>query len=1026
MSRAVIGYLYDQLTDRIKLPVTSVDAVLDKNGKTVAELISEIQPVSTEMVIDTSAGLSLSSGVNRLSVRVFREGVDITDSCDDTDFIWTRSEASWPREGETGKSITVGSIDLVSDKATFVCTFINPVSETEIWRAVSSVTIDGSLHDSMELVGFIQSSLPTMIVDNRQSLTPDWTVSHLVLTPVLRKLGYDTNLNLTNVVNKAWYRRLTGDIGWTKVISGQNGEVIDPRTGVLTVTQNKVSEQDLTCEYKYECKYFDSDTNKSMMYEMQVCFVKVTNGLNGQNGQDGTDGEDGADGQDGIGIKSIRQTKRSLQDEGDNEWTVTKTDDTVDKFYVRNGSKGSDGVDGRNGWTRSIITLYRRSNRNLTRDDIDFGPLTYDVATNSFLEIRHGQIGQWFTSPIAGSSSLWDIFVVIHTQNDQVVVNESDWSTPVILSEAGSSGQPGETTAFVSLYQWADETPVMPHNNIAYNFQTHTISEPRDEHGDLLPWTINIPANNGKTLWCITAVAQGRNDSDVIGYDEWCEPVELVKNGIDGQNGQDGAPGRDGTDGVDGRDGTDGRDGVDGQDGQDGQDGKSAYEIAVEHGYEGTEEEWLLELHTEMRYQYAVVAGDYDYMRSYGPGDDQAYGYINGVGYGLSVEWSEDCPFNVPEGSYIWLRAKNTYSDVWQYARLTGKTGASGGFGTPQASLVEDGGEPSVEVSASGSQQSKVFSFVFKNINGRGIVSVSYRWAVTDTQEQPDLDDIVLIDIPEMTSEHKYLWKKTIELCTDGSELVHADLVTIYGDQGEPGTPVTISNIAYGVSNSSSSYPSVWTQNVPAASQGQWLWTRTTYSNSVVSYSYLHQPVDADSFYVTRQYGLSSSTSSAPSSWSDSVAKNWTVNDYVWVKEIRHYGDGHESSSVAYYDKELTEELKLRACFEIEFSQKNYISLPDSQQHHIIPFTIRSSGYEGVLSMSMSFGGFCSYDGEGPSWIDLGDSISVEIENNSKNTEYALKIPMGTYATCVIESSLQYGQDQELDLIDRIVPVLMR
>ena len=66
--------------------------------------------------------------------------------------------------------------------------------------------------------------------------------------------------------------------------------------------------------------------------------------------------------------------------------------------------------------------------------------------------------------------------------------------------------------------------------------------------------------------------------------------------GDDGTNGIDGLPGKDGANGVDG---TNGRDGVDGQPGRDGQDGLpgsrglSAYEIAVNNGFIGTEAEWL-------------------------------------------------------------------------------------------------------------------------------------------------------------------------------------------------------------------------------------------------------------------------------------------------------------------------------------------------------------------------------------------------------------------------------------------------
>lgn len=51
--------------------------------------------------------------------------------------------------------------------------------------------------------------------------------------------------------------------------------------------------------------------------------------------------------------------------------------------------------------------------------------------------------------------------------------------------------------------------------------------------------------------------------------------------------------------GADGKDGINGKDGVDGapgQDGVNGSDGKSAYEIAVENGFVGTESEWLASL----------------------------------------------------------------------------------------------------------------------------------------------------------------------------------------------------------------------------------------------------------------------------------------------------------------------------------------------------------------------------------------------------------------------------------------------
>ena len=64
---------------------------------------------------------------------------------------------------------------------------------------------------------------------------------------------------------------------------------------------------------------------------------------------------------------------------------------------------------------------------------------------------------------------------------------------------------------------------------------------------------------------------------------EWLESLKGI-DGKDGVNGKDGCDGRNGADGLPGRDGIDGT------------DGKSAYIIAVEHGFSGTENEWLQSL----------------------------------------------------------------------------------------------------------------------------------------------------------------------------------------------------------------------------------------------------------------------------------------------------------------------------------------------------------------------------------------------------------------------------------------------
>lgn len=67
---------------------------------------------------------------------------------------------------------------------------------------------------------------------------------------------------------------------------------------------------------------------------------------------------------------------------------------------------------------------------------------------------------------------------------------------------------------------------------------------------------------------------------------EWLESLK-GRDGLDGKDGNDGVTGPRGSKGDTGQEGPRGRPGTDGQ------DGKSAYEIAVAHGFEGTEEDWV-------------------------------------------------------------------------------------------------------------------------------------------------------------------------------------------------------------------------------------------------------------------------------------------------------------------------------------------------------------------------------------------------------------------------------------------------
>lgn len=163
---------------------------------------------------------------------------------------------------------------------------------------------------------------------------------------------------------------------------------------------------------------------------------------------------------------------------------------------------------------------------------------------------------------------------------------------------------------------------------------------------------------------------------------EWLESLR-------GTDGKDGLPGKDGADGLPRRDGTNGKNGVDGKNGTDGisgSDGKSAYIIAVEHGFSGTENEWLqslkgkdgitpdmsdyatkadiAELQEQIRQISAisyisVFESDSDALQKYG---DSIYTYYND-GYRSLAGFAENYPhFCSAENNYALYFNQNDFS----------------------------------------------------------------------------------------------------------------------------------------------------------------------------------------------------------------------------------------------------------------------------------------------------------------------------------------------------------------------------
>ncbi len=98
------------------------------------------------------------------------------------------------------------------------------------------------------------------------------------------------------------------------------------------------------------------------------------------------------------------------------------------------------------------------------------------------------------------------------------------------------------------------------------------------------------PGADGKSAYQI-AVEQGFNGTE----EEWLASL-VGPEGPEGPEGPQGVQGEQGVEGPQGLQGVPGTPGANGADGANGKDGKSAYEIAIDGGFTGTEAEWLASL----------------------------------------------------------------------------------------------------------------------------------------------------------------------------------------------------------------------------------------------------------------------------------------------------------------------------------------------------------------------------------------------------------------------------------------------
>ena len=267
---------------------------------------------------------------------------------------------------------------------------------------------------------------------------------------------------------------------------------------------------------------------------------------------------------------------------------------------------------------------------------------------------------------------------------------------------------------------------------------------------------ISEKGKNGKSAYEI-AVEHGFVGTET----EWLESLKGV-DGKDGVNGKDGCDGRNGVDGLTGKDGKDGADGLPGRDGINGTDGKSAYIIAVEHGFSGTENEWLQSLKgadgkdgitpdmsnyatkadiAELQEQIRQISGisyisvfesGSDALQKYG---DSIYTYYND-GYRSLAGFAESYPhFCSAENNYALYFNQNDFS--WAgtvFVMFLTPISITGSMHLLLNYLV--GASQDAEfylVKKTDKTGSELAQYIYKEIKAENALKLSFKWLYSDT-----------------------------------------------------------------------------------------------------------------------------------------------------------------------------------------------------------------------------------------------------------------------------------------------------
>ena len=654
----------------------------------------------------------------------------------------------------------------------------------------------------------------------------------------------------------------------------------------------------------------------------------VVNGQDGQDGQDGAPGAPGTNGLDGYNQATIFLYQRVAStpskptgltykfSDGSitgslGNWSRTIPSGT-NPCYVTSATVISrvdsgnalnfvtptvlveNGLPGASGSNYATVYLYRRFASTPSSSDKPTGDVTYTFASGAV----SGSLNSWTRTVPSGTNPCYMILAqataAAGTATDTIA--KTEWSTPVEVFKNGSDGSPGADAynqATVYLYR-RSATPLTSADEpsgLVYTFSDGSLT------GSLGDWSRSVPASDGNPCYVISAVPVSQSSSVTIS--DWADPTELVA---------------------------------------DGQDGTSVTVVSTKYQQgdtyntvpTGTWSDTPVQVqpgkYLWTKVIYSSGEPSYSVSRQGENGSDGAPGTpgtngtdgTNGNNYAILYYYKRAASATAPSGTYTYnfsTKVAPTVSGWYTYIpsatdttpcwittiTFSGNTTSVTGTFTTPTKLVENGkdgedGAPGVTITN---------TIVEYKQGDSGTTPPTGSWSTS---------------MPSIADE-KYLWTRTTVTYSDSTPDTVSYSVSYKAKNGTNGTSVTITSksVQYKVLSTGTGDPGStgWSDDIPSANPGQYLWTRTivNYSNgqSTTAYSVSRMGINGQDGQNGQdgapgrgissteiKYIVSDQGTVPPGdgeNWQSTFPSVIAAGDYLWIRTIFTYTDSTNSRS---------------------------------------------------------------------------------------------------------------------------------